>query len=55
MVPPSGIDTLEVRQRYLRRRRLRPFDTRHRTAIWIVGAAVAWLCIGGFAVFEFGS
>jgi hypothetical protein len=56
MASPSGADTLEVRQRYLRRRRSRPFDSRSRTAFWVVvGAATVWLCIGGFAVFVFGS
>jgi hypothetical protein len=56
MAPPSGADTLEVRQRYLRKHRPHPFDFRSRTAFWVVvGGATAWLCIGGFAVFLFGS
>jgi hypothetical protein len=56
MAPPSGADTLEVRQKYFRKRRSRSFDTRRSNVIWIVAAAVAvWLCIGGFAVLVFGS
>ena len=56
MAPPSGADTLEVRQKYFRKRRSRSFETRRGNAIWIVVAAVTvWLCIGGFAVLVFGS
>jgi hypothetical protein len=52
MASPSGEDTLEVRQTYLRKRRSRP-RTWHRTAIWVgVGATAFWLCV---AVFVFGS
>ena len=52
MAPPSGDDTLQVRQTYLRKRRSRP-GTWHRTAVWVgFGATACWLCI---AVFVFGS
>jgi len=52
MASPSGEDTLEVRQTYLRKRRSPP-RTWHRTAIWVgVGATAFWLCV---AVFVFGS
>jgi hypothetical protein len=53
ITPPSGADSLQVRQRYLRRRRSQEFGTWHRTAVWvIVGAASCWL---GIAVVIFGS
>jgi hypothetical protein len=53
---PSGHDTLEVRQTYLRRRRARQAGTWHRTASAVLlGAAACGLCIAGFAVFVFGS
>jgi hypothetical protein len=56
MAPPSGEDTLQVRQTYLRRRRARHVGTWQRTAIRVVVAAtVCWLCIAGFTVFVFGS
>jgi hypothetical protein len=53
IAPPSGEDSLQVRQRYLRRRRSGQFGTWHRTAVWvIVGAASCWL---GIAIVIFGS
>jgi hypothetical protein len=53
IAPPSGADSLQVRQRYLRRRRSREFGTWHRTVVWvIVGASSCWL---GIAVVIFGS
>jgi hypothetical protein len=56
MAPPSGEDTLQVRQTYLRRHRARHVGTWQRTAIrFVVAASVCWLCIAGFTVFVFGS
>jgi hypothetical protein len=56
MSPPSGADTLEVRQTYLRERRSRPFAARRRAAIWIVvGAAAGGLCIAGIGGLVLGS
>lgn len=55
MAAPSGRDTLSARRRYLRRRRARRFVASRRTAGWLLGVAAASLCIGGFAVFVFGS
>ena len=56
MAPPSGEDTLQVRQTYLRKRRTRDLGTWQRTAVRVVvGATVCWLCIAGFTVFVFGS
>jgi hypothetical protein len=56
MAPPSGEDTLQVRQTYLRKRRSRHLGTWHRTAIRVVlGATACWLCVAGFTVFVFGS
>jgi hypothetical protein len=53
IAPASGADSLQVRQRYLRRRRSQEFGTWHRTVVWvIVGAASCWL---GIAVVIFGS
>jgi hypothetical protein len=53
---PSGNDTLEVRQAYLRRRHLRQAGAWHRTAVSVLLAAAAGcLCIAGFTVFVFGS
>jgi hypothetical protein len=53
---PSGNDTLEVRQAYLRRRRSRQAGAWHRTAVSVLLAAAAGcLCIAGFTVFVFGS
>ena len=53
MAPPSGADTLQVRQTYLRKRRSRHVGTWQRTAVWVVaGATACWLCIAGFTVFE---
>jgi hypothetical protein len=47
---PSGDDPLRVRERYLRRRRLRRrLSERGLTALWVtVGALVSWLFIVGF-------
>jgi len=56
MAPPSGGDTLQVRQTYLRKRRSREVGTWQRTAVRVaVGAIACWLCIAGFTVFVFGS
>jgi len=56
MAPPSGEDTLQVRQTYLRKRRGRHLGTWQRNAVRVVvGATVCWLCIAGFTVFVFGS
>jgi hypothetical protein len=56
MAPPSGEDTLQVRQTYLRKHRSRHVGTWQRTAVWVVlGATASWLCIAGFTVFVFGS
>jgi len=53
---PSGNDTLEVRQAYLRRHHLRQAGAWHRTAVSVLLAAAAGcLCIAGFTVFVFGS
>jgi hypothetical protein len=52
--PPSGEDTLEIRERYLHKRR--SFDMRWRVAAWvIVGGIAGWLCVAGFTVFVLGS
>jgi hypothetical protein len=54
--PPSGQDALEVRERYLRKRRSRSFDRRWRIAAWVVLSGVAcWICVAGFTVFVLGS
>jgi hypothetical protein len=56
MSPPSGEDSLQARQTYLRRRRSRNAGSWYRTAAWVVvGAAVFWLGIAGFSVFLLGS
>ena len=56
MAPPSGEDTLQVRQTYLRKHRSRHVGTWQRTAVWVVlGATASWLCLAGFTVFVFGS
>lgn len=53
---PSGQDTLEVRQTYLRRRRSRQAGAWRRTAVSVLlGTAACCLCIAGFTVFVFGS
>jgi hypothetical protein len=55
LVQPSGLDTLEVRQRYLRRRRARSRDIR-RVALWVAIAAVAsFLGTVGLTVLVVGS
>ena len=48
---PSGVDSLWVRERYLRRRgRRRRLSSRGLTAAWVVvGALVSWLFIVGFS------
>jgi hypothetical protein len=56
MTPPSGADTLEVRQTYLRTRRSGPIASRRRAALWIVlGAAAGGLCIAGVGGLVLGS
>jgi hypothetical protein len=56
MSPPSGADTLEVRQNYLRKRRSGAFAARRRTAVWIVlGASACGLCIAGVGGLVLGS
>ncbi|MHB8488756.1 MAG: hypothetical protein ACYDCS_09795 [Candidatus Dormibacteria bacterium] len=56
MSPPSGADTLDVRETYLRRRRSRPFGDRRRAAVWIVlGAAAGGLCVAGVGGLILGS
>jgi hypothetical protein len=53
IAPPSGADSLQVRERYLRRRRSRESGSWYRTAWWVIlGAAACWL---GIAVVVFGS
>lgn len=45
---PDGRDSLDVRRRYLRRRRYRLLD--HTPALaWVVAALVSWLVVAGFA------
>jgi hypothetical protein len=51
---PSGLDALEVRQRWLKRRRARSFAERRSAliAIWVAAAAlVSWLFVAAFAGF----
>ncbi|MGA8014834.1 MAG: hypothetical protein WCB85_02825 [Candidatus Dormiibacterota bacterium] len=51
---PSGLDDLEVRERWLKRQRARAFAGRRSglIAIWVaVAALVSWLFIAGFAGF----
>jgi hypothetical protein len=56
MAPPSGEDSLQVRQTYLRQRRSRNAGSWYRTAVWFTaGAAVFWLGIAGLSVFILGS
>jgi len=46
--PPSGSDSLAVRQRYLRHRRR--LSDRGWITVWVtLGALVGWLFIAGFA------
>jgi hypothetical protein len=53
---PSGEDTLEIRERYLRKRRSRSFDERWRVAAWVVVSGIAcWACIAGVTVLVLGS
>ena len=47
--PPSGSDTLVVRERYLRQQRRRSFD-RGWIPLWVtLGALIGWLFIASFA------
>jgi hypothetical protein len=49
---PSGLDDLEVRERWLRQRRARSLSERHfgLITLWVaVVAAVCWLFVAGFA------
>jgi hypothetical protein len=56
MAPPSGEDSLQARQTYLRQRRSLNAGSWYRTAAWvIVGATVCWLGIAVFSVFILGS
>ncbi|MBJ7608586.1 MAG: hypothetical protein JF887_04025 [Candidatus Dormibacteraeota bacterium] len=47
---PSGIDSLRVRERYLRRRsQRRRLGDRGLAALWVtVGAVVSWIFVVGF-------
>ena len=55
LVQPSGHDTLEVRQRYLRRRRARSRDI-GRVALWVTIAAIgSFLATVGLTVLVVGS
>jgi hypothetical protein len=51
MLPPSGQDSLDVRQAYLRHQRIsRRFSDRGLVALWVaLGTIVAWLFIAAFA------
>ena len=50
MVPPSGQDSLDVREAYLRQRRSRRIADRGLVAVWVAfGTVVAWLFIAAFA------
>lgn len=50
MVPPSGQDSLPVRQAYLRQRYQRRLGDRGWTVFWVsLGAVVVWLFIAAFA------
>ena len=56
MVPASGLDTLQVRRAYLRKRRTRHADAWRRTALWIiVGGIACWACIAGVSFLIAGS
>ena len=56
MAPPSGEDSLQVRQTYLRRRHADRSGTHRRIAAWIIGGAVAGiLCVAGLGVLILGS
>ena len=51
---PSGLDDLETRERWLKRRRARGFAERRSglIAIWVaVAALVSWLFVAAFAGF----
>ncbi len=52
---PHGSDTLEVRERYIRRQHSRSRDVR-RMAIWVaLGAVACFLAAGGLTVLVVGS
>jgi hypothetical protein len=56
IAPPSGDDTLMVRQTYLRKRLAKRSRSRRRTVVWIVvGAVACWLCVAGLGVLMLGS
>ncbi|HXZ99734.1 MAG TPA: hypothetical protein VEK76_05235 [Candidatus Binatia bacterium] len=51
---PSGLDDLEVRQRWLKQRRMRGLTERRSglIAVWVaIAAFAAWLFVAGFAGF----
>lgn len=51
MLRASGQDSLQVRNAYLRNRRLRQLYDPRLTARWVVfGAMVTWFLIGGVAL-----
>ncbi len=50
MVHPDGRASLDVRERYLRRRRARRFGDRGVVALWLgFGVLVVWISIVGLA------
>ena len=50
MAPPSGLDSVQVREAYLRACRSRGFGDWARTAVWVtLGAILSWLFIAGFS------
>jgi len=47
---PSGRDSLDVRERFLKSRRTRQVGDRSLVAMWItVGAVFCWIFVAGFA------
>jgi hypothetical protein len=50
MAPPSGLDSLQVREAYFRERRSCHFGDWALSAGWVtLGAIVSWLFIAGFS------
>lgn len=51
MVPPSGQDSLDIREAYIHRRRsTRRLGDRGLLALWVaMGTIVAWLFVAAFA------
>ncbi len=50
MIPPSGQDSLPIREAYLRQRHHRRFGGRGWTAAWVaMGTVAAWLFVAAFA------